>query len=220
MLSLPSSSRVSSTTNCASIDTEDIEMSDDGSEPDDGSKVSDYEDDSDYDDDYDDDDDDDYAAGSSTRKRARAKAIQPRRQVNRKQRRTSVDAQRDEDTLGGAGDLGDEDAEGDDEEDDAGPPRKRAKPSVRSPDPAPVKKQPPRKRKKASNTTKKSRFSCPLCGTTVGRESDLGRHQRESCRKGAKPPSGYVCPHEGCGNVLSRADALKRHVESVHGAEA
>ncbi|KIJ49363.1 hypothetical protein M422DRAFT_117375, partial [Sphaerobolus stellatus SS14] len=49
-------------------------------------------------------------------------------------------------------------------------------------------------------------FACDICGATFSRAYDCKRHRDIHTRS-----SGYPCPK--CHKSLSRADALKRHME-------
>lgn len=59
------------------------------------------------------------------------------------------------------------------------------------------------------------RFRCEICGTTMSRKRDLGRHRRTMHDK-----SGILhCPH-GCGWTSSRSDKFREHMRNKHGLPA
>ncbi|KAJ3572270.1 hypothetical protein NP233_g3190 [Leucocoprinus birnbaumii] len=114
---------------------------------------------------------------------------------------------------------------------------KRRKAQSRS-SPIQAKRAPPRRRKnatknadseytpdksgrgKSKDTSSRTRplYSCTACkdlveGTqTFTRISDLRRHQRESCKALANSENKPTC--QDCGKLLSRSDAVKRHLEN------
>ncbi|KAF8521273.1 hypothetical protein BU17DRAFT_31974, partial [Hysterangium stoloniferum] len=49
-------------------------------------------------------------------------------------------------------------------------------------------------------------FACDICGASFSRAYDCKRHRDIHTRQG-----GHECPY--CHKTLSRADALKRHME-------
>jgi uncharacterized Zn-finger protein len=58
--------------------------------------------------------------------------------------------------------------------------------------------------------------SCPGCGYTFIRKSDVARH-RGRCPSEPKSKWTYAkCTVGDCGDLLSRPDALKRHMQTKH----
>lgn len=72
-----------------------------------------------------------------------------------------------------------------------------------------------RKRKPGKNPTKVGAFLCAGCPTKCRRAKDLDRHLRFSTSCPASTHEGFPCLC--CARVLSRKDALKRHIEKKHG---
>ena len=56
-------------------------------------------------------------------------------------------------------------------------------------------------------------FKCDECGIRMGRKQDMETHQLSHVKKTERKS---VCPYAGCGKRLSRPDALKRHMATVH----
>ncbi|ESK93646.1 hypothetical protein Moror_1544 [Moniliophthora roreri MCA 2997] len=107
-------------------------------------------------------------------------------------------------------DSADKDFEDNDGDDDFyEPPRKLQKKDVVNVDRRKVSSSKPKIQKGAK------RFPCPMagCSQSFVRKCDLRRHRRDvrDALHGNEMAAGYRC--ERCGKVLSRADALKRHVD-------
>ncbi|EEB92490.1 hypothetical protein MPER_08990, partial [Moniliophthora perniciosa FA553] len=104
-------------------------------------------------------------------------------------------------------DFVDEDSEYNDGDDE--PPRKLQKKGVVNGDRPKGSSSKPKAQKGAK------KFPCPMagCSQSFVRKCDLRRHRRDvrDVIHGNETAAGYRC--ERCGKVLSRADALKRHVD-------